>query len=65
MCSYETLYYEYMITDVEKGRIVDDLYGFGQDVFYYEEIEDGSIYLISLNITNEARQTLEVIKTIS
>ena len=65
MCSYETLYYEYMITDVEKGRIVDDLFGFGQDVFFYEEIEDGSIYLISVNITNEARQTLEVIKTIS
>ena len=65
MCSYETLYYVYMITDVEKGRIVDDLFGFGQDVFFHEEIEDGSIYLISLNITNEARQTLEVIKTIS
>ena len=40
MCSYETLY-EYMITDVEKGRIVDGLFGFGQDVLFYDEIEDG------------------------
>ena len=54
-----------MITDVEKGRMVDDLFGFDQDVFFYEEIEDSSICLISLNITNEAQQTLEVIKTIS